>query len=446
MGTYQRSRPAHFVGVSAVNRRVTSRQSSMPAHQRPGTAPLLFSCPSNDALFREVALSEIALARSEGLRPPAARRKVQVRYPHADVQRQQDVSIGDDAVEAWFAFRDGRDSPSWPAESWWTEPGVARATVQLSGGLTQYNRAFRSLFGIPESRSSFDAAGQMLSRSIDAALWPNASWLRRLGSVTSTAVMAIAGGEPREVEFHAVWIGDRPKRYQLMVRTMDERDQAAERNAIRHSSLGVVSRKRLDEILRGVSRRDMARGERLLQSVVGDPWAVLVVCGVVRVYLATTVEPTVLYGRHGSLLGTHLGVGTRSLVLGLQAVTPTRILQIDPRRVHHLLQTDARFARAIAGDAGAMLRDLMRGYALRSTGGLGQRLAREILLLQRMHEDQSFVVVTEQQLADSVGSIRESVSRAMGDFRRHGWVATTRYGLIPLDADALRADTDAEMG
>ena len=56
------------------------------------------------------------------------------------------------------------------------------------------------------------------------------------------------------------------------------------------------------------------------------------------------------------------------------------------------------------------------------------------------------MVVTEQQLADSVGSIRESVSRAMGDFRRHGWVATTRYGLIPLDADALRADTDAEMG
>jgi hypothetical protein len=48
------------------------------------------------------------------------------------------------------------------------------------------------------------------------------------------------------------------------------------------------------------------------------------------------------------------------------------------------------------------------------------------------------ISVTEQQLADGVGSIRESVARSLGFFRRRGWIATTAYGLIMVDAAAVR--------
>jgi hypothetical protein len=48
------------------------------------------------------------------------------------------------------------------------------------------------------------------------------------------------------------------------------------------------------------------------------------------------------------------------------------------------------------------------------------------------------VPVTEQQLADGIGSIRESVGRTIGDLRRDGSVATTRHGLLILDKERLR--------
>ena len=57
--------------------------------------------------------------------------------------------------------------------------------------------------------------------------------------------------------------------------------------------------------------------------------------------------------------------------------------------------------------------------------------------------DYSLVPVTEQQLADGLGSIRESVARAIGTFRDRGLVATTRFGVVPLDPDALRAEADS---
>ena len=43
------------------------------------------------------------------------------------------------------------------------------------------------------------------------------------------------------------------------------------------------------------------------------------------------------------------------------------------------------------------------------------------------------------QLADGLGSIRESVARTIGDFRRHGWIITTRYGIVLRDREAVAA-------
>ena len=56
--------------------------------------------------------------------------------------------------------------------------------------------------------------------------------------------------------------------------------------------------------------RDLAAGDRLQEPLLGDPWAILVLAGVVRLYLSTgTAEPTIVLGGHGALLGTHTSMG-----------------------------------------------------------------------------------------------------------------------------------------
>ena len=88
------------------------------------------------------------------------------------------------------------------------------------------------------------------------------------------------------------------------------------------------------------------------------------------------------------------------------------------------------------------LRTLVQTYAMRSSADLGQRLAREVLMISELQDDVSLIAVTEQQLADGLGSIRESVARALAGLRNEGLVATTRYGLTALDLEALRALRD----
>jgi CRP-like cAMP-binding protein len=84
------------------------------------------------------------------------------------------------------------------------------------------------------------------------------------------------------------------------------------------------------------------------------------------------------------------------------------------------------------------LREVVRSFTAHAAGDLLQRLAREIMVLSDLHTDDELLPVTEQQLADGIGSIRESVGRSVGDLRRDGLIATTRHGLLVLDKERLR--------
>jgi CRP/FNR family cyclic AMP-dependent transcriptional regulator len=118
------------------------------------------------------------------------------------------------------------------------------------------------------------------------------------------------------------------------------------------------------------------------------------------------------------------------------------ILQLDARVIDRLARTHAGFAQGLLEEGWQQLNDVVQSYASRSLATLSQRLAREILLLDDLQLHDTMVPVTEQQLADGVGSMRESVARAVAGLRREGWVATTRYGIILLDRGALRAHAD----
>lgn len=66
--------------------------------------------------------------------------------------------------------------------------------------------------------------------------------------------------------------------------------------------------------------------------------------------------------------------------------------------------------------------------------------ARVAASLVRAAEDSGPLVrTTHQQIADTVGSHRETVTRVLGDYRDRGWIALHRSSIEVLDIAALRA-------
>jgi CRP/FNR family transcriptional regulator len=267
-----------------------------------------------------------------------------------------------------------------------------------------------------------------------------AEWLPDVRDGTSRTTVRSVDHGVMDAEFRAVWDGAGAGRHELWLRTFADRDADDERRAITSSPVAKLSPAHHQHLLSAGTRRRLAAGERLRASVAGEPWAVLVVAGIVRLYVSTEgLEPTFQYGSQGSLLGTHsVGVGER-LALGFQTVTPSTVIQLDAASVAELAESDLPFARALASDARHLLQATLRLYAVRSAANLSQRLAREIMMRADLEPGVSLVSVTAQQLAECVGSIRESVGRTLADFRRRGWVATTYHGVIVLDPGALRA-------
>jgi CRP-like cAMP-binding protein len=397
--------------------------------------------PASDGAFSRLAAAQVRCVQDGRASLRAARRTLRATYPGADLHRQENVSIRGELTEVWFAYRDGRRRSATDPGTWWEERGTARAVIQASGRVTRANDAWRSLLGTPVERSVSMARDLLPPALIGELTGPSGS-LRELGELSSTAVVRCNSGQPIEVEYHAVWNGDGPGSHRLVMRSFAQRAAADQRQAVERSGLDDVS-VGVRDLIRAGRRYELAPGERLPESLVGDDWAVLVISGLVRVHLvADTIEPTLVYGKPGSLLGTHWLSGDDSLPVGLQSVTSASLLRLDVRRFEALAASDPRLIGVLAEEGRRLVQEMARLYALRSCGNLPQRLAREILLLASLHGEPTLVPATEQQLADGVGSIRESVARALADFRRHAWLATTRYGLLLLDPKALHRLAD----
>jgi CRP-like cAMP-binding protein len=181
----------------------------------------------------------------------------------------------------------------------------------------------------------------------------------------------------------------------------------------------------------------MTRGEAAARDLEGR-WALMVVAGIVRLFVnAGGSAPTLSYHCHGALLGSHIVPADQSVAIDLEAVRPSIVVWISPQSVMDLMASNAEFRGAVMAQAQQLVGFAASALAARSTAKLPQRLAREIGLLAAMRPSSDLVEVTEQQLADGVGSIRESVARTLKAFRQRGWIATTVRGVIVLDREAL---------
>jgi CRP/FNR family transcriptional regulator, cyclic AMP receptor protein len=174
-----------------------------------------------------------------------------------------------------------------------------------------------------------------------------------------------------------------------------------------------------------------------------DPRAALVVRGLIRVFLSSPEgrQVTVRYARPGDVLGIAVLVGGPADT-SVQTVEPSSVFRISARTLTAAARRDPRVSWAIAEELNRRLYDVLEQTAVNAFGSVRQRIA--VHLLDLASDEQRLrgrleAHVSQQELADAAGSVREVVARALRDLRMAGIVATTAESVVILDPARLHA-------
>jgi CRP/FNR family transcriptional regulator, cyclic AMP receptor protein len=196
-------------------------------------------------------------------------------------------------------------------------------------------------------------------------------------------------------------------------------------------------------------RADYPAGTTVYQAG-GEPRAALVVRGLMRVYLSSPGgrQVTIRYARPGDVLGVAVLVGGPG-DFGVQAVEASSVFRISARTLLTTAQRDARVSWAIAGELNRRLFEVLEQTAVIAFGSVRQRVAAHLLDLaseqQRPH-GRLVARVSQQELADAAGSVREVVARTLRDLRVAGIVATAADSVVILDPARLYAESGIGSG
>ena len=178
----------------------------------------------------------------------------------------------------------------------------------------------------------------------------------------------------------------------------------------------------------------------------GDPpRTALVVSGLIRVYMSSAEgrQVTIRYARGAEVLGIPLAIGG-PLNVGAQTLAPSSLFNFDARTLVETARVDARVAFALAEELNRRLDDTLQQTAINAFGSVKQRLASHLLDLastQQRPEARLVAQVTQQELADAVGSVREVVARALRELRLAQIVATSSDSVVILDAARLHDES-----
>jgi CRP/FNR family transcriptional regulator len=199
------------------------------------------------------------------------------------------------------------------------------------------------------------------------------------------------------------------------------------------------------EVLDTGRRIDVAAGTLLKQSK-AKPGLSIVVEGLVRAFLRSPEgrEVTVRYARPGETLGLVQLLGAR-LDVHAQAVTPTVLWMVSPRRLRELALESAPLAMALAEDCAERVADSAEELAQVTFGSVRQRVARHLLDLAAAEEGALVARVNARTLADATGSVREVVARVLKDLEAAGVTGRSPVGVTILDAARLDAEGRGEQ-
>jgi len=167
----------------------------------------------------------------------------------------------------------------------------------------------------------------------------------------------------------------------------------------------------------------------------------VVVSGMLRYYLPGEEgrQLTIRYVGPGDLVGSVTRQGS-GLSTAIQAIEPSNLLHLDVKRLQAIADREAALSTALLEEMAGRLRAAYRSLAASAFGTVRSRIARDLVERARASgqlQRGAHLQVTQQALADAIGSVREVVARTLRELRQEGAVASDHSGLTLLDPDAL---------
>ena len=141
--------------------------------------------------------------------------------------------------------------------------------------------------------------------------------------------------------------------------------------------------------------------------------------------------------RSGDLFG-ELGIITKKSRSTSAIARANSELLVFPRRVFlEVVNTDLHLARTLLELTANRLQVSGKRESALAFLDAQARLAGLLLELEKAEHDKGYVTISQDELAHRTGLIRQTVAKALGKWRRAGWLITGRGRILILNRKAL---------
>ena len=185
------------------------------------------------------------------------------------------------------------------------------------------------------------------------------------------------------------------------------------------------------------------RRRQVIFSSTERPRAGFMVRGLARTFLTARDrrQLTLRYLREGDFVGSVAGPSSERAPVSVAAVTDCLVVEVQVGTLLELVQADARVGAALLAEITFRLQDGFAALAANTLGSMHERVAWHLLdLAVESPTDGRFVAsVTQQHLADNIGTAREVVARVLRELREAGIVTTAKGQLEITDPVRLAA-------
>ena len=200
-----------------------------------------------------------------------------------------------------------------------------------------------------------------------------------------------------------------------------------------------LDKKSIEVLARNSRFQHMKNGEILFLQSDPSEFAYIVRSGEISIVLSNPDGRDMMINsmRRGDIFG-ELGILTaRSRSTSAVARADTDILVIPAKVFLRIVGEEPPLAlRMLKITAERLQRSGEREGALAFMDAQA-RLARLLLELEKEEKAKGYVTISQEELADRTGLIRQTVAKALGKWRRAGWLITGRGRILILNHDAL---------
>jgi CRP/FNR family transcriptional regulator, cyclic AMP receptor protein len=139
----------------------------------------------------------------------------------------------------------------------------------------------------------------------------------------------------------------------------------------------------------------------------------------------------------GDVFG-ELGILTKQLRSTSAIARANSELLIIPRQAFiHMIDTEPQFVRRMLEIIAHRLQQSGERESALAFMDAQARLARLLLELEKEEKDKGYITISQEELANRTGLIRQTVAKALGKWRRSGWLITGRGRILILNHKAL---------